>query len=301
MIPVYNCSHLLAEALKSVLVQDPGEGLMQIEVIDDASTDADVAGLVAAIGEGRVSYFRQAGNVGSLRNFETCINRAKGELVHLLHGDDRVKPGYYDQINRLFTRWPQIGAAFCRYDFIDEKGTFLWGTDSEADREIILDNWLLRIAGKQRLQYCTIAVKREVYETLGGFYGVTYGEDWEMWVRIASHYAVAYTPEVLAEYRMHDNSISYRSFSSAQNFTDIKWVIDRIGEMIPEKERAPVKKAASKHYAHYALTIANSLWHKTKNKRTTHRQITEALAMHTDITMLPAIAKIYIKMLINRG
>ena len=28
-------------------------------------------------------------------------------------------------------------------------------------------------------------------------------EDWEMWVRIAAHYDVAYTPEILAEYRLH--------------------------------------------------------------------------------------------------
>jgi len=31
-----------------------------------------------------------------------------------------------------------------------------------------------------------MVVKREVYEKLGGFYGVEYGEDWEMWVRIAA-------------------------------------------------------------------------------------------------------------------
>src|SRR3712207_3896442 len=81
MIPVYNCSAFLEECLKSVLVQQLPENDMQIEVIDDASTDADVEALVKQIGKGRVKYFRQKENLGSLRNFETCINRAAGELV----------------------------------------------------------------------------------------------------------------------------------------------------------------------------------------------------------------------------
>jgi glycosyltransferase involved in cell wall biosynthesis len=95
MIPVFNCAQFLKETLESVLSQDLGETLMQIEVVDDASTDTDVAALVNKIGKGRVRYFCQTFNAGSLRNFETCINRSKGKLVHLLHGDDRVKDGFY--------------------------------------------------------------------------------------------------------------------------------------------------------------------------------------------------------------
>ena len=126
MIPTYNCSHLLSQALESVLAQDPGEHLMQIEVVDDASTDADVKNLVERIGGGRVTYFQQARNVGSLKNFETCLNRSKGELVHLLHADDKVRMGYYEKIGSLFQSYPGIGAAFCRYDTIDESGKVLW-------------------------------------------------------------------------------------------------------------------------------------------------------------------------------
>ncbi|MGI4728441.1 MAG: glycosyltransferase family 2 protein, partial [Janthinobacterium lividum] len=95
MIPAYNCISFLGDTLKSVLVQDRGEAVMQIAVVDDCSTDGDVAALVEAIGKGRIQYFRQEQNSGSLRNFETCLNRAKGQWIHLLHGDDRIENGYY--------------------------------------------------------------------------------------------------------------------------------------------------------------------------------------------------------------
>ena len=78
MIPTYNCSRFLKETIESVLDQDFGKDLMQIEVIDDCSTDEDVEAIVNQIGAGRISFYRQPENVGSLRNFETCINRAQG-------------------------------------------------------------------------------------------------------------------------------------------------------------------------------------------------------------------------------
>lgn len=46
MIPTYNCAHYLREALHSVLCQDPGKDMMQIEVIDDHSTKDDPEAVV---------------------------------------------------------------------------------------------------------------------------------------------------------------------------------------------------------------------------------------------------------------
>src|ERR1035438_4192858 len=105
MIPAYNCSQYLTENIRSVLDQDRGEEQMQIEVVDDGSTDTDVKSLVEKIGNGRVRYYRQPLNVGSLRNFETCLNRATGHYIHLLHGDDKVENGFYEEIESLFTRF----------------------------------------------------------------------------------------------------------------------------------------------------------------------------------------------------
>ena len=300
MIPAYNCYDTLGETLSSILIQDPGEQLMQIQVVDDGSTDGDVRELVERLGNGRVEYFRKEQNEGSLANFETCINRAKGKLIHLLHGDDRVRNGYYERIGSLFEKHPHIGAAFCRFTTIDDSGKTLWNHGKEMNEDGILDNWLHKIASRQRLQYCTITVKREVYEKLGGFYGVTFGEDWEMWVRIAAHFEVAYTPEILAEYRIHSNSISYRAYSSAKHVEDMHWVIDSIQKWLPENERSTLRNQAKKNYAEYAIEIANGFWHNTGNKKITHKLIIETAKLHLSKEIISKMMKIYAKMLINR-
>jgi glycosyltransferase involved in cell wall biosynthesis len=300
MIPAYNCYPTLRETITSVLDQDPGKEVMQIEVVDDASNDGDIKALVEELGKGRIEYFLQSKNVGSLANFETCINRARGHLVHILHGDDRVRQGYYERISSLFKNHPHVGAAFCRYATIGENGNVLWDHGKEMNEDGVLENWLHKIASRQRLQYCTITVKREVYEKLGGFYGVTYGEDWEMWVRIAAHYDVAYTPEILAEYRVHTNSISHRAYMNVNHVQDMHWVINAIQKWLPENERDNFRKEASRHYAVYAMDIANSIWHQTGSRSITHKLLMETAKMHFNKEILTKMMKIYTKMLINR-
>src|SRR5438128_483601 len=95
MIPTFHCARFLRQTLESVLSQDPGPDVMQIEVIDDCSTQDDPESVVRAVAGERVHFFRQPKNVGHTRNFETCLQRARGYLVHLLHGDDAVLPGFY--------------------------------------------------------------------------------------------------------------------------------------------------------------------------------------------------------------
>src|SRR5687768_5106714 len=104
MIPTYHCARFLRETLESVLAQAPGPEMMQIEVVDDGSMLDDPAAVVADVGGGRVSFYRQPQNVGHTKNFETCLKRARGQVIHLLHGDDYVRDGFYRKLQRAFER-----------------------------------------------------------------------------------------------------------------------------------------------------------------------------------------------------
>ena len=299
MIPVYNCSRFLPEVLKSVLNQDMGFNHIQIEVIDDASTDADVEKLVNKIGLGRIDYFRQKHNVGSLRNFETCINRAQGKLVHILHGDDRVRNGFYRNFTKLFYNYPQAGAAFCNYNFIDEYGNFKKSFQLEETESGILNNWLVRIAELQKIQFAGMVVKREVYEQLGSFFGVSYGEDWEMWVRIAKHYPVAFTPEILAEYRTHSKSLTSRNALSGTMYIDMCKVINIIQGHLPIQYREKIFLINKKHCAHYLLGTAINIWKTTRNFELTKSTIIQSLRLHTDLYGIARIIKLLLRIFLN--
>ena len=299
MIPVYNCNEFLAQTLQSVLAQARDRHDMQIEVVDDASTEPDTEALVRKYGQGRVSYYRQQENVGSLRNFHTCLQRARGEYIHLLHGDDRIRPGFYDAFDELFASNPGLGAAFCRYAYIDAVGKVLYHHEQEQSHRGELPNFVERLGERQRIQYVSMVVKREVYEKLGSFYGVEYGEDWEMWMRIAAHYSIGYIPEVLAEYRKHFLSISGRSVLTGGNVRDLKFVMDRITPYLPEAKRKHILRNSRKFYGRYALRTANEIWTKLRNKDGVRAQVREGLSLCKDPEVFYSAFKLYTKMSLN--
>lgn len=236
MIPTYNCAQYLRETLASVLDQDLDPEVMQIEVIDDHSTKDDPEAVVKELGQGRVHFYRQPENVGYIRNFETCLQRSRGKLIHILHGDDCVRDGFYRQLQQAFQEHPEIGAAYCRHIFMDEQGHWQRFSPLEQPTSGILSHYLERIVLRHPIQTPSIVVRREVYEKLGGFDRrmSCSGEDWEMWVRIASHYPFWYEVEPLAVYRTHSSSLSGRAVRTGQDLQDMYQAFEIIQSYLPQ-------------------------------------------------------------------
>lgn len=261
MIPTYNCAHYLRETLKSVLAQDLGSEHMQIEVIDDFSTLDDPEAVVEEVSKGRVSFYRQPKNLGHIGNFNTCIQRSKGHLVHLLHGDDCVRPSFYQKLQSAFVENPDIGAAFCRDIAIDESGHWQWFMNLQQSESGILENWIRKIAVFNRLNPPSMVVRRDVYEQFGGFDSriICFAEDWEMWVRIAANYPVWYEVEPLSLYRIHTNSLTTRGVITGQNIRDVRKILEITQEYLPTSILDELSNKAKENWAIYALNKAREM------------------------------------------
>jgi GT2 family glycosyltransferase len=262
MIPTYNCAGYLRETLASVLAQDPGLDVMQIAVVDDRSTQDDPAAVVEELGQGRVEFYRQPENVGLTKNFQTCLELSRGKLIHQLHGDDCVRDGFYQKMQRAFAEHPEIGAAFCRNIFMDEHGHWQWLSDLEQlESGVLPSNWLERIASCCRIQTPSIVVRREVYEKLGGFDRRfrCAAEDWEMWVRISANYPVWYEVEPLAMYRQHSMSSSRSNVRNGIYIQDVYEAIEIFQSYLPDTIPDEIYNNAKQNCAFSALGTADSL------------------------------------------
>ena len=257
MIPTYNCATTLGETLNSVLQQDLGPDRMQIEVVDDSSDRDDPEAVVRDVGGGRVGFFRQAENVGLVRNFETCLRRSRGHYIHLLHGDDFVLEGFYDALQSGFERDPSVGAAFCRWMIVDDAGNVLTVAEPRQDHAGMLMDAAVHLAEEQHIVTPSIAVRRSVYELLGGFdERLGCAEDWEMWVRIAGSFSVWYEPSLLAAYRSHPDSNTGRHHRMAEELRYTAMVIDMLGTYLPPDRASQVVRTARRNYARTALDNA---------------------------------------------
>lgn len=281
MIPTYNRPKYVEQALLSVLEQDPGAQIMQIEVVDNCSppeVQAELEAMIARVGRGRVTLYKQPRNMGLVGNLNTCIKRAHGHLLHILHDDDLVLPGFYQRLQIGFAQSPMIGAAFCRYVHINERNQQTYRADSELSIAGVLHNWIARIFVRNQLQPPAIAVKRSVYETLGGYRPeLSHTVDWDMWQRIAGHgYAFWYEPQVLACYRVHSGSDTSEVIRSGRNLAEQRQAIAIASEYLSPTLAEQLGDKARETCALWGLTLARRALVRG-DLRTARNQIREAL------------------------
>jgi hypothetical protein len=277
MIPTYNCAAYLQQTLESVLIQDPGPQLMQIQVVDDCSTKDNPEAVVQAVGKGRVEFFRQLKNVGAINNFNTCIQRSVGKLVHILHGDDFVQADFYHKLQQPLLDQPEVGAAFCRQLFVDEQSQSLVTTRLEQPISGIFANAVETLAISNRIQPPAIVVKRVVYEALGGYdLRLFHAADWEMWVRIAARYPIWYETTPLAAYRIHTASHTSGLFQSGANIQNRRQCIQICQPYLPPAQADILRRKALGYSIFYALALAYQFL-KHRQARLSLVQVREAL------------------------
>jgi hypothetical protein len=278
MIPTYNCATHLRETLASVLAQFPDEASVQVEIVDDCSTSDDPAAVVAELGGGRVTFFRQPRNVGHVANFNTCIQRARGDLVHILHGDDVVRDGFYERMEAAFQQEPDIGAAFCRVIVMDELGHWQFLKPLLQQEPGLLRNHIRRIAVEHPIPTPSIVVKRAVYETVGGFdcRFTSSGEDIEMWLRIAGRFPIWYEPEPLALYRLREGSLTGNAVRTGLNIREATLAVESFRPHLPVAEREEIVRTSRRNIALWAVQLSRHAL-STGEYRTAAHQAAEAV------------------------
>jgi glycosyltransferase involved in cell wall biosynthesis len=260
MITAYQRVNYLEQALRSVLEQAPGAEHMQIEVVNDGALEAiqaEIAAIVERVGQGQVSFYCHSENIGHPHIFNLCLQRAQGQWVHLLHDDDWVEPGFYAALQSGIEHAPDIGAAFCRYRMFDNLTQKERLSDSERGTPGVVPNWIERIALQCCILFPALVVKREVYETIGGFSPKANScFDWEMWQRIAIRYPVWYEPQPLASFRTHTESESYRLKQLNQQVVDSYQALEVAETYLPRMTSKQLSTRAREGHALLALEIA---------------------------------------------
>jgi len=258
ILPTYEPDEKLSRAILSVLAQAPSDDQWQIAVVDDASERIDVEALVrAADPTGRVEVLRHDTRLGIGGNWNRALAVAQGELVHLLHQDDSVLPGFYARIDELFHRSPALGMAFCRCRIVDGDDRPIKTSSRVRWTAGTIDGWLPMIAERQRVQCPAAVVARSTYEAVGNYRtDLCLTLDWEMWVRIAARHAVGYEPRTLAVYRRHAASESARISALDGVWPDLLRAIGINACSLPEASRAEIVQASALWYAGSARRAA---------------------------------------------
>lgn len=261
MIPTYNRPGYLEQTLRSVLEQDPGADEMQIEVIDNCSTIGDAEEVVSRVGGERVSFYRQPQTVNPTVQGTTCIRRARGRWVHLLHDDDLVLPGFYTAYKSFIEQHPEVGMVFCSVIIIDEENE--WRSIVSAPRSTF--NGVVQNAGYEMLKSCLVAaptavVARHAYEKIGGLHPkLTYLTDWDLWVRLGMFAPIGYIRHPFLLYRYHSGSESNKMVMKGVRNREVLATIELNVRRLPHDMRELARREAYYYEARNGEGLRNSL------------------------------------------
>ncbi|NER01425.1 MAG: glycosyltransferase, partial [Okeania sp. SIO3C4] len=298
VIPTYKKVKYLEQTLKSVLQQAPSPEEMQIEVINDCpdvKIQTEIEAIVRKVGGERINFYRHfPQDIGQAPIFNICLQRAQGYWVHLLHDDDFILPGFYENLRQVIEKNTTVGAAFSRHYYIDENDNQKMVSPLEKETPGIIPNWLEKIVVMQRIQCASIVVKRSVYEKLGGFCPeANSAADWEMWKRIATYYSVGYQPQPLACYRLHSASESTRLIKFGGNIADTRKSIEISESYLPPEKAKKLSTQAREHYAISATQIARQML-KAGKLEVAIAQIQEALKCSESSQVKEGIISLFI-------
>jgi len=248
MIPTYNCASLLPKAIESALACKKAFPDTQIEVVDDCSTKDNPEEVVRRYQEFGVSFYRHSQNIGAPRNFSACAARARGEWVHILHGDDYVKEDFYEKLHWGISGNPKVYCAFAPFVVVDENGRELWRSfDLPAERGLVDQGFRDLMATRNVIQAPAIVVRKAAYDELGGFDPeLTHAADWDMWKRVLWKYDAWFEPDTTAFYLVHSSSDSSKLMRTGENIYDGLRAIKKASRYFPPERRAEFEREARK-------------------------------------------------------
>ncbi len=184
IIPAYNVEKYIGHTLSSLLAHN--SSAIEILIINDGSSDQTeqvINKTVERSGARNVMVFSKAnGGVSSARNFG--LDRASGEYVYFLDGDDYVADDFIDSMLTLLDRHkPQ--ALHWPYDLVDEAGAvvrrFPYKADVASPRTGLETLNSILLDRSTRIWTGSIAYRRDLLtdHKLRFTQGCTVGEDLE--------------------------------------------------------------------------------------------------------------------------
>jgi len=201
IIPLHNKGPYIARAIESVLKQTIQD--FEIIVIEGGSEDGGPE-IVKDFIDSRIHFLEQQGKgVSNARN--EAVHFSKNEYIAFLDADDEWMPHHLETILRLIKKFPEAGMFTNAYKLSTKEGKISWALYTcipDAPWEGLMPDYFLSGAlGNAPVKTSVVVIPKKIYYEMGGFpEGYWYGEDADLFGKIALKYPVAFSWEFGAIY-----------------------------------------------------------------------------------------------------
>jgi glycosyltransferase involved in cell wall biosynthesis len=121
-IPVRNGELYLEECITSIRRQTFTD--WRLTIVDNCSTDSTRSIVERHASDSRITYFRNEKDLGSIGNFNRCLEMVDTEFYSMLSHDDFFRlPDALEQALRAMQAHPGIAVIYSDVEWVDETGT----------------------------------------------------------------------------------------------------------------------------------------------------------------------------------
>lgn len=222
IIPVYNGSAYLSEAIDSALAQTYKN--IEVIVVNDGSTDGGKTDQIAkSYGDNIRYFFKDNGGVSSALNLG--IKKMEGEYFAWLSHDDVYFPDKIERQIAFIRANPAVRLVTSNFVFIDEH--------SKVTGEYVNTILDVIVTGRDALTVwtygCCILIHKDCFDKVGLWNesNKTIQDD-EMWLRLVRHYPIYFMQDKLCKSRQHAEQGTVKL--AAQHLQDkykyFKWILE---------------------------------------------------------------------------
>ena len=212
IIPTYNVSSFIECTLWSVLSQTYNN--LEIIIIDDGSED-DTCKKIESLSSDKIRLFRKkhTGNVG--KNLNEGIEIARGEYIAILGSDDYWDKNKLEKQVRYINKYKLICSNGIKVDGLGNVITERFFDNISSDFEIDI----CQLLETNYVISSSVLGEKKIFQKYGGFeqeLGIR-GEDYYLWLNIASSHNIIFINETLVYYRIHRKNLTSVSIKEKIN------------------------------------------------------------------------------------
>ena len=187
-IPVYNGEPFIIETIRMVLAQDYDN--MEILISDNTSSDHTVE-KIKEITDERVRLYQNDYNLGMGGNWNSLLDKAKGEYIIIVCADDFLLPGAIREKARILDENPDVCIVFSSACVMNERGKKIFTRSKYCKDKKIDGKKIQRDLFCQKNFFCepinnmfrAYAARKTGYFDNSLWYTI----DWDYWLRILNY------------------------------------------------------------------------------------------------------------------
>lgn len=227
IVPSYNQAPFISDCISSILTQTKKPH--EIIVVDDASTDNTV--------EVIKPYFTKIKFILNRKNFGAFsftsnigIKQATGDYILIVSADDWLAPTILEEEAAILDKNPEIALVYSQaFDVVNGEKILKMPKPAGNESYIGRDNdFQLLLTKGDFIPSINALVRRVVYKKVGLFdTNLRYMADYEMWIRIAKSYPLAYIAKPLTYYRVHGKNLHLNTDFQTRNEFELKYILEK--------------------------------------------------------------------------